>query len=86
MFQRTRKPRFVKNAKKPQRTVHTPELFEKAFRHYMKFTAGKDSTARILRIVCWNKWTEGSYLEPCQEYGYARLKAVKRVVYEVCMK
>ena len=61
---------------------NTPELFEKAFRHYLQLASSQESTARMIHIACWNEWTEGSYLEPCQEYGYARLEAVKKVVEE----
>ena len=60
----------------------TPELFEKAFRHFYRAACEEDSKAKLVNISCWNEWTEGSYLEPCQEYGYARLEAVKRVIGE----
>ena len=30
----------------------------------------------FLVIESWNEWTEGSYLEPCSEYGYQMLEAV----------
>ena len=59
---------------------NTPDLFEKAFRQCYQFACSEESTARLVNIACWNEWTEGSYLEPCQEYGYARLEAVKRVI------
>ena len=31
----------------------------------------------FLVIGSWNEWTEGSYLEPCEEYGYQMLEAIR---------
>ena len=31
----------------------------------------------FLVIESWNEWTEGSYLEPCEEYGYQMLEAIR---------
>ena len=62
---------------------NTPERFEQAFRHYLRFACSENSSARMVHLACWNEWTEGSYLEPCEEYGYARLEAVRRVVDEL---
>lgn len=62
---------------------NTPERFEEAFRHFLRFACSKSSTARMVHLACWNEWTEGSYLEPCREYGYARLEAIRRVVDEI---
>ena len=62
---------------------NTPALLEKALRHIISFAASEKSTARLVHLACWNEWTEGSYLEPDVEDGYARLDAVARVVKEV---
>ncbi len=64
-------------------TGNTPERFETALRHIANFAASSESTARLLHLACWNEWTEGAYLEPDCETGYARLEAVKRVVNEL---
>ncbi len=68
-------PRILKN--------NTPENFEIALR------AAKEYTDRILEkapdrpslitVNSWNEWTEGSYLEPDDTYGYGYLDAIKRV-------
>ncbi len=62
---------------------NTPENFELALR------AAKDYTDRMLKahpqrpplitVNSWNEWTESSYLEPDDLYGYGYLEAVKRV-------
>ena len=62
---------------------NTPEHFEQALRHFLRFACSEKSSARMVHLACWNEWTEGSYLEPCQEYGYARLEAVRRAVDEI---
>ena len=62
---------------------NTPELFEQALRHIARFAASPESTAELLHLACWNEWTEGAYLEPDRQYGYARLEAVRRVVNDV---
>lgn len=64
-------------------TNNTPELFEKAFRHFYRFACSEESTARLIHVACWNEWTEGSYIEPDEETGYARLEAIRKVVGEL---
>ena len=69
------RPGIVKN--------NTPEAFERALR------AAKDFTDRVhnehperpllITVNSWNEWTETSYLEPDDLYGYGYLDAIKKV-------
>lgn len=75
-------PRFKKFRPGIMRN-NTPENFEAALR------AAKDYTDRMLdehperpaliTVNSWNEWTESSYLEPDDLYGYGYLEAVKKV-------
>ena len=56
-------------------TNNTPALFEEALRS----TAAAAYTGSMILIGSWNEWTEGSYLEPDEEFGYGRLEAIQRV-------
>lgn len=57
----------------------TPELFEKFLRAAKEFIESDKSTGDTIGIYAWNEWTEGGYLEPDTENGYAYLEAIKRV-------
>ena len=56
---------------------NTPENFEKALCNAKDF-ADKTGVS-LITINSWNEWTETSYLEPDNLYGYGYLEAVKRV-------
>ena len=36
----------------------------------------------LITVNSWNEWTETSYLEPDNLYGYGYLEAIKRVFTE----
>lgn len=66
---KTFRPGIVKN--------NTPEEFEKAL---LKAKEQADKTGqKLITINSWNEWTETSYLEPDNVYGYGYLEAVKKV-------
>ena len=41
-----------------------------------------DLPAPLITINSWNEWTETSYLQPDDLYGYGYLEAIKRVFVE----
>ena len=58
---------------------NTPENFEKALRMAKKYADSHPNQAPLITINSWNEWTETSYLEPDDLYGYGYLEAVQRV-------
>ncbi len=56
---------------------NTPENFENALQT-VKERMQKYGNS-MLTLYCWNEWTEGSMLEPEEQYGYGYLDALKRV-------
>lgn len=58
---------------------NTPENFEKALRMAKAYLDSHPEQHRLVTVNSWNEWTETSYLEPDNLYGYGYLEAVKRV-------
>ncbi len=56
-----------------------PQNWEACLNVAKKFIDSGKFTGDILHLSCWNEWTEGAYLEPDTQYGYAKLEAVKKV-------
>lgn len=56
---------------------NTPQNFEKALESVKKFA--EESGISLITINSWNEWTETSYLEPDNVYGYGYLEAIKNV-------
>lgn len=56
-----------------------PAEFEKALQHARDFIDQHPDRAPLIVLNSWNEWTETSYLQPDEEYGYGYLEAVKRV-------
>ena len=58
---------------------NTPANFEKALRMAKQFVDSHNLPANLITVNSWNEWTETSYLEPDELYGYGYLEAVKKV-------
>ncbi|MBR2334773.1 MAG: glycoside hydrolase family 99-like domain-containing protein [Clostridia bacterium] len=60
---------------------NTPEEVEKAFRAAREYVDTHSDTlkAPLITVNSWNEWTETSYLEPDNVFGYGYLEAVKKV-------
>jgi hypothetical protein len=68
---RTRQSAVVRN--------NTPENFEQALRKAKAYVDARPQLHPLITINSWNEWTETSYLQPDNVYGYGYLDAVKRV-------
>ena len=56
---------------------NTPENFEGALRAAKRYV--DDNQVSLITVNSWNEWTETSYLEPDNLYGYGYLEAIKKV-------
>ena len=70
-------PRHVDAFKPDILRNNTPEAIERALREAKAFA--KQTGVKLVTVNSWNEWTEGSYLEPDDLYGYGYLDAIKRV-------
>lgn len=60
-----------------------PEKFEKALRLARDYMDSHPGQAPLITVNSWNEWTETSYLEPDDLYGYGYLDAVKKVFFRL---
>jgi hypothetical protein len=58
---------------------NTPENFEKALRDAKTYADTHPGQTPLITINSWNEWTETSFLQPCNLFGYGYLEAVKKV-------
>ena len=58
---------------------NTPERFEDALRKAKAYVDARPGLHPLITINSWNEWTETSYLQPDDVYGYGYLDAVKHV-------
>lgn len=56
----------------------TPEKFEYYFTKFIQ--ANMQLGNELVFINAWNEWGEGMYLEPCEDYDYRFLKAVRQAL------
>lgn len=58
---------------------NTPENFENALRKAKAYADAHSGQAPLITINSWNEWTETSFLQPCNLYGYGYLEAIRQV-------
>lgn len=58
---------------------NTPDHFEQALRMAKAYADAHPCQPRLITVNSWNEWTETSYLQPDDRYGYGYLEAVRRV-------
>lgn len=68
------RPGIIKN--------NTPEEIEKMLRAAKEYVDTHPNQPPLITINSWNEWTESSYLQPDNLYGYGYLNAVKKVFQE----
>ncbi len=73
-------PRYT-HLVRPIMTDNTPENFRKGLEMAKEY-ADKFNDVPLITINSWNEWTEMSYLEPDDVYGYGYLEAVRDVFTE----
>ena len=69
-FEQFKPPVFINN---------TPENFKQALTIAKKHLEKNPGLPRLVTINSWNEWTEGSYLQPDDLYGYGYLEAIKEI-------
>ena len=68
------RPGIVKN--------NTPQNVEKALRMAKAYADAHPNQAPLVTVNSWNEWTETSYLQPDNLYGYGYLEAIKKIFLE----
>ena len=64
-------------------TDNTPENVQKAFEYAKAYVdSHPELKAPLITVNSWNEWTETSYLQPDDLYGYGYREAIKKVFKE----
>ena len=71
-------PRYLKFRKGIVKN-NTPVNIEKAFQKAKEYADSHPKQAPLITVNSWNEWTETSYLQPDNLYGYGYLEAIKNV-------
>lgn len=58
----------------------SPESFEKWFTLQVASMPQRNLPENFIFINAWNEWSEGTYMEPDEKYGYQYLEAIKRAL------
>ena len=75
-------PRFRRFKEKVVKN-NTPENVQKAFAYAKEYVDAHPSLpAPLITVNSWNEWTETSYLQPDDLYGYGYLEAIRKVFTE----
>ena len=62
---------------------NTPENVKKGFELAKDYVdKHTEMKAPLIVVNSWNEWTEGSYLQPDDLYGYGYLETIKKVFYD----
>jgi len=61
---------------------NTPANFEKALRMAKAYADAHPKQVPLITVNSWNEWTETSYLQPDNVFGYRYLDAIKKVFVE----
>ena len=74
-------PRYPPKSVQPTVVGATPAKFETALRRAKEWCDANtpDGFPKLVTVNSWNEWTEGSYLEPDEEFKFGYLDAVKAV-------